>query len=199
MSNEYTIYNQPSLIQESAKGYTHVRLEDQLFRSRKIFLNDVINTETATSVIKQLMVLDESDDEAPISLYLCTNGGSVDAGLSIIDTINSIKADVNTVSIGLVASMGAVLFSCGKTRFMYPSSKLLIHDPLVTEAGGSTQKIKQLSDSMLDYRNKIGNLLAQNCGKSLDEILKLMSLETYFTAEEALKFNIADKIITKGI
>ena len=197
--NSDLIYNQPTLIQESARGYTHIRLEDELFRNRKVFLTGEINTESATSVIKQLMVLDGSNDSSPITFYLSTPGGSIDAGLAVIDCMRSIKADVNTVSIGLVASMGAVVFSCGKARFMYPSSKLLIHDPLIMETGGSAMKIKAISDSILDYRSNIGKLLAQNCGKKLDEILELMSKETYFTAQEALEFGITDKIITKGI
>ena len=193
-----TIYSQPMLIQESARGYDNIRLEDELFKNRKIFLTDDINRETATSVIKQLMILDEADDKSPISLIISTNGGSIDSGLSICDCMNSIRADVNVISFGLTASMGAVIFSCGNFRSMFPSSKLLIHDPLITETGGSAMQIKAISDSLLDYRNIIGDLLAKNCGRTTEEILDMTSKDTYLTAQEAIDFGLADKIITKG-
>ena len=184
------------LIQESARGYTHITLEDELFKSRKIFLTDEINTESAISVIKQLMVLDEAEDKSPIKLYLSTPGGSINAGLAILDCINnSIKSQVDTICIGLVASMGAVLFSGGNHRSIYPSAKLLIHDPLITETGGPALKLKAVSDNLLDYRNITGKILADNCGKTLEEVLALTATDTYFTASEAVDFGLADCII----
>lgn len=194
------IENQPILILESSRGYTSVRLEDELYRQRKIFLTTEVNTESASSVIKQLMVLNDFDDTAPISLYISSPGGSIDSGMAIIDVIKSIKAEVDTICIGLAASMGAVIFSCGKRRIMYPSAKLLIHDPLIMETGGSALQIKAVSDSLLDYRNNIGKLLADNCGKKLEEILELTSKDTFFNAKEAVDFGLATEILsnTKG-
>ena len=189
---------QPTLIQESARGYTHIRLEDELFKSRKIFLTDEINTETAISVIKQLMILDKTDDPSPIQMFISSPGGSIDAGMAIVDVMGSMEKEVDTYCVGLSASMASVIFSCGRKRYMYPSSKLMIHDPLIHETGGNALQLKAVSDSLLEYRETIGKLLAKNTGKPLEEIYDLTSKDTYFTAQEAIDFGLADKIITKG-
>ena len=189
---------QPCLIRGSARGYDLIRLEDELFQDRKIFLTDEINTQAATSIIKQLTVLDDADDSKPIRLYISSPGGIIDAGMSIIDAMTTIKTEVDTFSYGLSASMAAVIFSCGKRRFMYPSSRLMIHDPLISETGGNALQLKAVSDSLLEHRENIGKLLARNTGKTLDEILELTSKDTYFNASEAVKFGLADEIITRG-
>ena len=186
---------QPCMIKESANGYTPVRLEDELFGQRKIFLTDEIDICSATSLIKQLMILSHEDPSAPISLYISSSGGSIDSGMSIIDCMSSIKAEVDTYCVGLTASMAAVIFSCGCKRFMFPSGKLMIHDPMIPETGGNALKLKAVSDSLMEYRSSIASLLAGNCGKTTEEILELTRQDTYFNAEEALAFGLADQII----
>lgn len=199
MHNSTYIF-QPCLIKESAHGYTPITIETELLNNqRKIFLTEEINTQSAISVIKQLMVLDSSDDPSPIQMYISSPGGSIDAGMAIIDTMNSIGKEVDTFCIVSSSSMASVIFSCGRKRYMYPSSKLMIHDPLIHETGGNALQLKAISDSLLEYRETIGKLLARNTGKSLDEIYELTSKDTYLNAEDCISNHFADHIIKKGI
>ena len=188
---------QPCIIKESARGYTPFRLEDELFNQKKIFLTDEIDTESAISVIKQLMILDKSDDPSPIKLFISSPGGSIDAGMSIIDAIESMEREVDTYCVGLSASMAAVIFSCGRKRYIYPSAKLMIHDPLIHGTGGNALQLKAISDSLLEYREIIGKLLAKNTGKTLEEIYELTKQDTYFNAAECVRNHFADEIVGK--
>ena len=191
-------FNQPKIIKESARGYDTLSLEDELLNQGKIFLTDEIDTQSAVSVIKQLMILDKSDDPSPIRLYISSPGGSIDAGMVIIDAMNSIGKEVDTYCVGLSSSMAAVIFSCGRKRYMYPSSKLMIHDPLIPNTGGNALQLKAISESLLEYRETIGKLLAENTGKSLEEIYELTSKDTYLNAEDCVSSHFADAIITKN-
>ena len=187
------------IIAESSRGYDLIPVADELLRQSKIFLTEEINTETATDVIMKLMALSGTDAQDPIFLYISSPGGSIDAGMAIVDAIKSIDREVHTFCMGLSASMAAVIFSCGSRRFMYPASRLMIHDPLIEQTGGNALQLKAVSDSLLEHRDKIGRLLARNTGKTLEEILELTSKDTYFNAEEAVKFGLADQIYTKEI
>ena len=191
-------FNQPNIIKESARGYASISLEDELLNQGKIFLTEEIDTQSAVSVIKQLMILDKSDDPSPIRLYISSPGGSIDAGMAIIDAMNSIGKEVDTYCVGLSSSMAAVIFSCGRKRYMYPSSKLMIHDPLIPNTGGNALQLKAISESLLEYRETIGKLLAGNTGKSLEEIYELTSKDTYLNAEDCVSNHFADAIITKN-
>jgi len=192
------INTQPMLIQESARGYENIRLEDALFQNHKIFLTDEITTESAISVIKQLMILDKSDDSSPIQLYISSPGGSCDAALAIYDTMQSMEKKIDVYCVGVSASMAAVLFcaASGK-RYIYPNAKLMIHDPLIQKTGGNALQLKAISDSLLEYRETIGKLLAKNTGKTLEEIYELTKQDTYMNAEECIRNNFADFIVGK--
>jgi ATP-dependent Clp protease protease subunit len=143
------------------------------------------------------MILDKTDDPSPIQLYLSSPGGSIDAGMAIVDVMEAIEKEVDTYCVGLSSSMAAVIFSCGKKRFMYPSSKLMIHDPLLHQTGGNALQLKAISDSLLEYRETIGKLLARNTGKTIEEIYELTKQDTYMNAEECIRNNFADFIVGK--
>ena len=198
MHNSTYIF-QPYLIKESAHGYTPITLETELLNNqRKIFLTEEINTQSAISVIKQLMVLDSSDDPSPIKLYISSPGGSVADGLAIVDALKFCKK-VDTYCVGLSSSMAAVIFSCGRKRYMYPSSKLMIHDPLINETGGNALQLKSISDRLLEHRETIGKLLARSTGKSLEEIYELTAKDTYINAADCVKNHFADEIINSEV
>lgn len=192
------INNQPTLIQESARGYTHITLEDALYKSNKIFLTDEITTESAISVIKQLMILDKTDDPSPIQMYISSPGGSIDAGMAIYDAMQSMEKKIDVYCVGVSASMAAVLYcaASGK-RYIYPNAKLMIHDPLIQKTGGNALQLKAISDSLLEYRETIGKLLARNTGKTLEEIYELTKQDTYMNAEECIRNHFADFIVGK--
>ncbi|MCR5490472.1 MAG: ATP-dependent Clp protease proteolytic subunit [Saccharofermentans sp.] len=200
MHNSTYIF-QPYLIKESAHGYTPITLETELLNNqRKIFLTEEINTQSAISVIKQLMVLDSSDDPSPIKLYISSPGGSVSDGLAIYDTMQSMEKKIDVYCVGAVMSMAAVLYcaASGK-RYIYSNAKLMIHDPLINETGGNALQLKSISDRLLEYRETIGKLLARSTGKSLEEIYELTAKDTYINAEDCVKNHFADEIINSEV
>ena len=200
MHNSNFIF-QPYLIKESAHGYTPITLETELLNNqRKIFLTEEINTQSAISVIKQLMVLDSSDDPSPIKLYISSPGGSVTDGLAIVGALRSCRKKVDSYCVGLCSSMASVIFICstGK-RYMESFSSLMIHDPLINETGGNALQLKSISDRLLEYRETIGKLLARSTGKSLEEIYELTAKDTYINAADCVKNHFADEIINSEV
>lgn len=187
----------PNIIRESSTGYFSSRIQDELFSERKIYCLGVINSSTANELVIQLEYLSRiSDDE--ITMYINSPGGEVSSGLAIYDMMKSIRCPVRTVCIGTAASMGAVLFSSGDIRELYTHSRVMIHDPLIGNLQGSALKVKEYTDQLLKSRELIAEILSENTGKSVKEILEKTAADTYFDAQEAIEFGLADKIIGKS-
>lgn len=189
----------PRVIKDTHKGIQLVELEDELMCSREIFLLESVTPESSANLFKQLRFLEEQDNTLPITLYINSPGGDVNSGLAVYDYIKSMKSPVNTVCMGLAASMGAILFLAGNERSMFEHTKIMIHDP--SYAGDISNKkpdsIEKLFKSLTDTRNVICSIIADVCNKPLDDIFEITKEDSFFNAEESLEFGIATKIINK--
>jgi ATP-dependent Clp protease protease subunit len=165
---------------------------------RVIFLSDEVNDGTASLVVAQMLFLEAEDPDKDISLYINSPGGSVTAGMAIYDTMNFIKCDVSTICIGMAASMGAFLLSSGAKgkRIALPNSEIMIHQPL-GGARGQASDIKIQADLILRTRDNLNRILAENTGKSVEEIARDTERDNFMTAPEALSYGLIDKILTK--
>ena len=187
----------PSIEAESAHGTWEVSLTTRHLINRNIFLNGTIDSEMANDFLSELLYLEENDE--PVTLYINSPGGEVDAGLMIYDAIQGSGLKINMVCTGLAASMAAIIFAGGQTgrRYILPHSKVMIHEPLISGGiGGSATSIKNISDSILGTRRTLNGILAKHTGKTEKEINKATSYDNTMNAEEAVRFGLCDKITT---
>lgn len=186
----------PAVIKESYNGVNEIRVISELLTKRNIFINDEINSNTAHEFLAELMYLTSISDE-DINLYIDSPGGQVTAGLVIYDLIQSCKAHINIYCTGSAASMAAILLAGGEKgrRFILPHSKVMIHEPLIAGGvGGSATSIKNISDSILETRKLVNEILAKHTGKTEEEIAEATSFDHYMNAQEAVEFGICDAI-----
>ena len=169
----------------------------QILKNRIILLSSEINDEVASSVVAQLLYLDSLNHD-DISIYINSPGGSITSGMAIFDTMNFVESDVSTICLGMAASMGAFLLSCGKKgkRYILPHAEVMIHQPLGGAEGQATE-IKIAAERILKLKDILNNILAKNTNQPLEKIANDTEREHFLTAEEALKYGIVDKIITK--
>lgn len=188
----------PTVIEKSNFGERAYDIYSRLLKERIIFLGDMIDDNVANTVIAQLLFLDSEDKKKDIMLYINTPGGSVTAGMAIYDTIQYVNPDVSTICVGLAASMGATLLSAGKRgkRFALPNSQILIHQ-VMGGAEGQAADIKIRAEHILKMRDRLNEILAKHTGQPLKKIEKDTDRDYYMSAEEAKKYGIIDKIITK--
>ena len=191
----------PYVVEQTSKGERSYDIFSRLLKDRIIFLSEDVNQTSASLVVAQLLFLESEDPDKEIHLYINSPGGSITAGMAIVDTINYIKCPVSTICIGLAASMGAVLLACGAKgkRYATPNSEILIHQPLIGGGGlsGQTTEIKIHADHMVRTREKLNKLLSERTGQSLETIEKDTERDNYMTAEEALKYGLIDEILDK--
>ena len=191
----------PYVVEQTSKGERSYDIFSRLLKDRIIFLSEDVNQTSASLVVAQLLFLESEDPDKEIHLYINSPGGSITAGMAIVDTINYIKCPVSTICIGLAASMGAVLLACGEKgkRYATPNSEILIHQPLIGGGGlsGQTTEIKIHADHMVRTRDKLNKLLSEKTGQSLETIEKDTERDNYMTAEEALKYGLIDGILDK--
>ncbi len=187
----------PTVIEQTGRGERAYDIFSRLLNDRIIFLSDEVNDATASLVVAQLLFLEAQDPEKDISFYINSPGGSVTAGMAIYDTMNFIKCDVSTICIGMAASMGAFLLSAGAKgkRIALPHSEIMIHQPL-GGAQGQASDIKIRADLILRTRDMLNKILAENTGKSIEEIERDTDRDHFMTAEQALEYGIIDKIYT---
>ena len=187
----------PYVIEQSPRGERSYDIYSRLLNDRIIFLGEAIDDHVANSVVAQLLHLESADPEKEISLYINSPGGSVTAGLGILDTMNFIKCDVSTICIGECASMAAVLLSAGTPgkRICLPNSMVLIHQPSGGAQGQQTE-IAIVADFMLKTRQRLNKILADNTGQSLETIQQDTERDNYMTAEEAKAYGLVDEIIS---
>ena len=186
----------PYVIEQSPRGERSYDIYSRLLNDRIIFLGEQIDDNVANSVVAQLLHLESADPEKDISLYINSPGGSVTAGLAILDTMNFIKPDVSTICMGCCASMAAVLLSAGAKgkRLCLPNSMVLIHQPSGGAQGQQTE-IQIVADFMLKTRKRLNQILADNTGQSLEAIQRDTERDNYMTAEEAMAYGLVDKVI----
>lgn len=188
----------PMVVEQTGRGERSYDIFSRLLNDRIIFLSDEVNDATASLVVAQLLYLEAQDPDKDISFYINSPGGSVTAGMAIYDTINFIKCDVSTVCIGMAASMGAFLLSAGTKgkRFALPNSEIMIHQPLGGAKGQATD-IKIQAELILRTRDRLNKILAENTGKSVEQIAHDTERDNYMTAEQALAYGLIDKVIDK--
>lgn len=187
----------PYVIEQSPRGERSYDIYSRLLNDRIVFLGEAIDDHVANSVVAQLLHLESADPEKDISLYINSPGGSVTAGLGILDTMNFIKCDVSTICIGECASMAAVLLASGTKgkRFCLPNSMVLIHQPSGGAQGQQTE-IAIVADFMLKTRGRLNKILSDATGQDMDTIQLDTERDNYMTAEEAKAYGLVDEIIT---
>ena len=186
----------PYVVEQSPRGERSYDIYSRLLNERIIFLGEEVTDVSANLVVSQLLHLESQDADKDISLYINSPGGSVTAGLAILDTMNYIKCDVSTICLGECASMAAVLLSSGAKgkRFVLPNSMVLIHQPSGGAQGQQTE-IEIVADFMKKTRDRLNGILAANTGQSLETIQRDTERDNYMTAEEAVAYGLADRVI----
>ena len=186
----------PYVVEQSPRGERSYDIFSRLLNDRIVFLGEEVTDVSANLVIAQLLHLESQDSEKDISLYINSPGGSVTAGLAILDTMNYIKCDVSNICLGECASMGAVLLSAGAKgkRYCLPNSMVLIHQPSGGAQGQQTE-IQIVADFMRKTRDRLNNILASNTGQPLEVIERDTERDNYMTAEEAMAYGLVDKVI----
>ncbi len=191
----------PYVIEQTGRGERSYDIFSRLLNDRIIVLSEEVSDSSASVVIAQLLHLEGQDPEKDICMYINSPGGSVTAGLAIVDTMNYIKCDVSTICMGLAASMGSLILSSGAKgkRMALPNSEILIHQPLIGGGGlsGQCTDIKIHADHLVRTREKLNQILADNTGKPLDIIKQDTERDNYMSAEEAVEYGLIDKVITK--
>ena len=188
----------PMVVEQTGHGERSYDIFSRLLNDRIIFLSDEVNDTTASLVVAQMLFLEAQDPDKDIAFYINSPGGSVTAGMAIYDTMNFVKCDVSTICIGMAASMGAFLLSSGAKgkRFALPNSEIMIHQPL-GGAKGQASDIKIQADLILRTRDRLNRILAENTGKSIEEIARDTDRDNFMTAEQALAYGLVDKVLTK--
>ena len=186
----------PYVVEQTNRGERQFDIYSRLLNDRIIVLSDEVNDTTASLVVAQLLFLESQDSEKDISFYINSPGGSVTAGMAIYDTMQYIKCDVSTICMGLAASMGAFLLSAGTKgkRYALPNSEIMIHQPSGGAKGQATD-IKIVADHILRTKAKLNKILAENTGRSIEEIYRDTERDNYMSAQEALEYGLVDKVI----
>ncbi|HEM4510501.1 TPA: ATP-dependent Clp protease proteolytic subunit [Streptococcus suis] len=188
----------PVVIEQTSRGERSYDIYSRLLKDRIIMLIGPVEDNMANSIIAQLLFLDAQDPTKDIYLYVNTPGGSVSAGLAIVDTMNFIKADVQTIVMGTAASMGTIIASSGAKgkRFMLPNAEYMIHQPMGGTGGGTQQTDMAIAaEHLLKTRNKLEKILADNSGKTVKQIHKDAERDYWMSAEETLAYGFIDQIM----
>ncbi len=186
----------PTVIEKSTMGERAFDIYSRLLKERIIFLGSVIDDDVANVVIAQLLFLDSEDKDKDIKLYINSPGGSVHAGMAIYDTMQFVRPSVQTICVGLAASMGAFLLAGGAKgkRFSLPNSEIMIHQP----SGGTEGKASDIeiaAKNIIKTKERLNRILAKNTGKSVEHIERDSDRDYFMTAPEAKKYGLIDEII----
>lgn len=190
----------PTVIEKNPMGDRAYDIYSRLLKERIIFLGGPINDEVANLVIAQLLFLANEDPKKDISLYINSPGGSVTAGLAILDTMNFVKPDVSTICVGVAASMGSHLLAAGAKgkRYALPNSEVMIHQPHGGFEGQVTD-IEITAKQMIKLRHRLNEIFSKNTGQKLPQVEKDMERDFFMDADQAKKYGIIDAVITKPV
>lgn len=189
----------PTVIEKSNNGERAYDIYSRLLKNRIILLSGEINDDVSNVIVAELLYLDSINND-DIYLYINSPGGSITSGMAIYDTMNFIKSDVSTTCIGMAASMGAFLLSCGKKgkRFCLPNSEVMIHQPL-GGANGQAIDIDIAAKRILKLKDKLNKILSDNTNKDIKDIEKDTDRDYFMNACEALEYGIIDKVLEKNL
>ena len=185
----------PAVSEESVYGTREIQLQTKHLTDGIIFLTGSITDETANQFISEMLYLNK--EKKPVMVYINSQGGSVTAGLSIYDALQSYAGEVNLYCYGLAASMAAIILSSGKRghRFMTPHAKTMIHEPaLANKIGGSASNIEETAKSMLETKELLNGILARHTGRTMEEIEEATRFDNFMNAEKSIEFGLCDEI-----
>jgi len=188
----------PYVIEQTNRGERSYDIYSRLLVDRIVFLNGVVDDISASSIVAQLLFLESQDPDKDIYFYINSPGGSITSGFAIFDTMQYIKPEISTICVGMAASMGAFLMAAGTKgkRIALPNSEILIHQPLGGTQGQATD-IQIYADNIVKIRKKLNTILAERTGQPIEIVERDTERDNYMTAQEALKYGLIDKIITK--
>ncbi|HDB4044445.1 TPA: ATP-dependent Clp endopeptidase proteolytic subunit ClpP [Staphylococcus aureus] len=186
----------PTVIETTNRGERAYDIYSRLLKDRIIMLGSQIDDNVANSIVSQLLFLQAQDSEKDIYLYINSPGGSITAGFAIYDTIQHIKPDVQTICIGMAASMGSFLLAAGAKgkRFALPNAEVMIHQPLGGAQGQATE-IEIAANHILKTREKLNRILSERTGQSIEKIQKDTDRDNFLTAEEAKEYGLIDEVM----
>ena len=191
----------PYVIEQTGRGERSYDIFSRLLSDRIIFLGEEVSDTSASLVIAQMLFLEAQEPDKDIQLYINSPGGSVTAGFAIYDTMQYIKCDVSTICVGLAASFGAFLLAGGAhgKRMALANSEIMIHQPAIHGNGiqGQASDIKIMSEHMQRSKQRLNHILAENTGRTIDEIERDTDRDNYMSAEEALAYGLIDSVISK--
>src|SRR3954469_16978072 len=189
----------PTVIEQTNRGERAYDIYSRLLKDRIIMLGSAIDDHVANSIVAQLLFLEAEDPEKDISLYINSPGGSITSGMAIYDTMQFIKPDVQTICIGMAASMGAFLLTAGTKgkRYALPNAEVMIHQPLGGAQGQATE-IEIAAKRILFLRDKLNGIMSESTGQPLEVISKDTDRDNFMTAEQAKEYGLIDHIITRS-
>ena len=191
----------PYVVEQTSRGDRSYDIFSRLLSDRIIFLGEEVSNTTASLIVAQMLFLEAQDPGKDIQLYINSPGGSVTAGFAIYDTMQYVKCDVSTICIGLAASFGAFLLAGGAKgkRIALSNAEIMIHQPAIHGNGvqGQATDIQIVSDHMQKSKERLNRILAQNTGRSVDQIREDTERDHYMSANEALAYGLIDKVIEK--
>ena len=190
----------PYVVEQTGRGEGSYDIYSRLLSDRIIFLGEEVSDNSASLVIAQMLFLEAQDPDKDIRLYINSPGGSISAGLAIYDTMQYIKCDVSTICLGLAASFGAFLLAGGARgkRMALPNAEIMIHQPAISGGiKGQATDIRIVSDHIQRSKRRLNRIMAENTGKTEEEIAAATERDNYMSAAEALEFGIIDRIIEK--
>ncbi len=190
----------PMVIEQTNRGERSYDIFSRLLKERIIILSDEVNSVTASLITAQLLFLEAEDPEKDIQLYINSPGGEISSGFMIYDTMEYIKADVQTICMGMAASMGAFILAAGTKgkRFILPNAEVMIHQPL-GQAAGQASDITIMAEHILRLKKNLNEILAEKTGQPLDVIEKDTDRDFWMSADQAVKYGIVDKIMEKRV
>jgi ATP-dependent Clp protease protease subunit len=188
----------PIVVEQTNRGERSYDIYSRLLKDRIIFFGDEVNDITASLTIAQLLFLESEDPDKDISLYINSPGGSISAGMAIMDTMNYIKCDVSTICVGLAASMGAQLLAAGAKgkRFALPNAEIMIHQPSGGFRGQETD-VQIYAERIARTKKKLNEIFAENTGKPVEAVARDQERDNFMSAQDALAYGIIDKIMPR--
>ena len=186
----------PYVVEQTSRGERSFDIFSRLLNDRIIFLSEEVNDTTASLIVAQLLYLEAQDPDKDIQFYINSPGGSVTAGMAIYDTMKYIKCDVATICVGMAASMGAFLLSAGTKgkRLALPNAEIMIHQPSAGTQGQITDMAIHMK-RLQTIKERMNRIMAENTGRSIDEVTAACERDNFMTAEEALAFGLVDRVL----
>ncbi len=189
----------PFVVEQTNRGERSYDIYSRLLKDRIIFLGGPVNDLVSNLVIAQMLFLEAEDPDKDIFLYINSPGGSITAGMAIYDTMQHIRPDVQTICVGMAASMGAFLLAAGAKgkRYALPNSEIMIHQPLMSGLAGQATEIEIHARHLLKTRERLNKILAERTGQPLERIEKDTDRDYFMNAEEAKEYGIVDEVMVK--